>query len=412
MVERFACLVLGLAPGVAWGQVSIELAGTRLLPSTAVNQHGQTVGVAETSGVTYLGPGSGGPRFAAVMDGGGSLLLFDLQIDAAGAPLGFANVSALTLNRTLDMEGITPATEATFFISEEGGPTVREFMWATGAQVRTLTPPPVFTQRRGNRGFESLTRDDASLWTANEEALVPDGPASTPSAGTVVRVLRVSAETGNALGQWAYIVDAMHGPTIPVGSPGQSGLSDLVSLPGGRLIALERSLALASPLLETRIYEVDLSAATDVSGFPALAGATYTPAAKARLWTGDVGNMEGLALGPQLTGGSQLLVGVVDNGDGLSANQVVTLRLSGLQSCPGDLSGSSDPNDAGYGVPDGAVDSADFFYYLDQFVAANAAIADLSGSSDPNDAGYGLPDGLIDAADFFYFLDLFVVGCG
>ncbi|MCC6285995.1 MAG: hypothetical protein IT439_11980 [Phycisphaerales bacterium] len=79
--------------------------------------------------------------------------------------------------------------------------------------------------------------------------------------------------------------------------------------------------------------------------------------------------------------------------------------------CPADLSGSSDPNDPAYGVPDGAADAADFFYYLDQFVAGNLAEADLTGSSDPNDPSYGVPDGAIDAADFFYFLDLFVQGC-
>lgn len=79
--------------------------------------------------------------------------------------------------------------------------------------------------------------------------------------------------------------------------------------------------------------------------------------------------------------------------------------------CNPDLSGSSDPNDPAYGMPDGNVDSADFFYFLDQFVAGNNEVADLTGSSDPNDPTYGTPDGSIDAADFFYFLDQFVAGC-
>jgi len=79
--------------------------------------------------------------------------------------------------------------------------------------------------------------------------------------------------------------------------------------------------------------------------------------------------------------------------------------------CPADLSASSDPNDPGYGTPDGLTDAADFFYFLDQFVGMNLAVADLTGSSDPNDAGYGVPDGLIDTADFFYYLDRFVEGC-
>lgn len=79
--------------------------------------------------------------------------------------------------------------------------------------------------------------------------------------------------------------------------------------------------------------------------------------------------------------------------------------------CPADLSGSADPNAPTYGVPDGSVDSADFFYFLDAFSSGNLSVADVSGSSDPNDPGYGVPDGMIDSADFFFFLDLFVTGC-
>jgi hypothetical protein len=79
--------------------------------------------------------------------------------------------------------------------------------------------------------------------------------------------------------------------------------------------------------------------------------------------------------------------------------------------CASDLTGSSDPNDPSYGVPDGDGDADDFFYYLDQFVGNNLAVADLTGSSDPNDPTYGSPDGLIDASDFFFYLDLFVAGC-
>ncbi len=35
--------------------------------------------------------------------------------------------------------------------------------------------------------------------------------------------------------------------------------------------------------------------------------------------------------------------------------------------CPGDLTGSDDPDDWGYGVPDGILDAAEFFFYLDLF---------------------------------------------
>mgnify|MGYP001203513867 CR=1 FL=1 len=87
------------------------------------------------------------------------------------------------------------------------------------------------------------------------------------------------------------------------------------------------------------------------------------------------------------------------------------ISLAGPPVCRPDLSGSTDPNDPNYGVPDGLVDASDFFYFLDQFAGGNLAVADLSGSTDPNDPGYGVPDGSLDASDFFYFLDIFVAGC-
>ncbi|MCC6284016.1 MAG: SGNH/GDSL hydrolase family protein [Phycisphaerales bacterium] len=79
--------------------------------------------------------------------------------------------------------------------------------------------------------------------------------------------------------------------------------------------------------------------------------------------------------------------------------------------CVADMTGTNEPSDPHFGVPDGLVDATDFFYFLDRFVENNLARADLSGSADPNDPAYGLPDGAIDSNDFFYYLDVFVEGC-
>ncbi len=78
--------------------------------------------------------------------------------------------------------------------------------------------------------------------------------------------------------------------------------------------------------------------------------------------------------------------------------------------CPADFTGSGNPNDPDYGVPNDIVDADDFFFFLDLFAAGDER-ADLTGSGNPNDPAYGLPNGVIDADDFFFFLDLFVQGC-
>ncbi|MFG0326638.1 MAG: GC-type dockerin domain-anchored protein [Phycisphaerales bacterium JB037] len=79
--------------------------------------------------------------------------------------------------------------------------------------------------------------------------------------------------------------------------------------------------------------------------------------------------------------------------------------------CPADLTGSSDPNDPTFGVPDGDADGDDFFFYLDAFATTDLGTCDLTGSSDPSEPTFGSPDADCDGDDFFFYLDLFVAGC-
>ncbi|MCA9287052.1 MAG: hypothetical protein KDA05_00620, partial [Phycisphaerales bacterium] len=65
----------------------------------------------------------------------------------------------------------------------------------------------------------------------------------------------------------------------------------------------------------------------------------------------------------------------------------------------------------GYGVPDGLLNSNDFFYYLNEFAAGNVAVADLTTGAVPGQPGYGVPNGTLDNNDFFYYLAIFAAGC-
>ena len=205
-----------------------------------------------------------------------------------------------------------------------------------------LKPPPLFLNGRPNIAFESLSRQPGGkeLWTANEEALTVDGGVSTPQHGTVVRLLRYSpaveadgagsTRSAGPAKQFAYITDPMHGGDI---YGGRSGLVDLAVLPNGKMLALERSFALSIPnFFQNRLYELDFAGATEVSKFvDGLDGEVFTPVSKCLLWSGHVGNLEGLALGPLLGSGNRVLLGIVDNGDPLSTNQLVAFELH----CPG-----------------------------------------------------------------------------
>lgn len=174
------------------------------------------------------------------------------------------------------------------------------------------------------------------MWTANEEALSIDGPVATQAAGTVVRLQRIDdGGTSTSLGpSFAYQVKPIHAGS----SPDRSGLSDMAMLPDDTLVTLERSYNPGGfPLFRSSIYQVNFAGATDIGGAAfnsGLVGKTYTPVGKTLLWSGAVGgiagsgnNIEGLALGPSLTNGKWLLVGVADNA-GIGPTMIVSFELA------------------------------------------------------------------------------------
>jgi hypothetical protein len=198
--------------------------------------------------------------------------------------------------------------------------------------------------------------------------------------------MNVVGDTVTAGDQYAYNVEPIHGPS-PVGQP-QSGLSDLVYMPDGTLLALERSVAVRDPIYLNRIYETSVTGATDVSMGAlgnGLIGQSYTPVSKQLLWSGAADgaagqNLEGLALGPRLANGSYVLVGVVDDDptdiDTLSANTIVTFTATASTSA--DFNG------------DGKVDGADFLS-LQRNLGKTIGAQHSEGDADR--------DGDVDAAD-------------
>ncbi|MBA4105416.1 MAG: hypothetical protein C0485_06625 [Pirellula sp.] len=319
------------------------------------------VTVAEMSGVTYLGPVAGAHRFIATEETKGELIQFDLTLSAAGGIDSIANVTAIDIVPTSDFEGIayTNPERNSVFLAAETGAHLREVSLATGAELQNGAVPTLFNNRRGNLGTESLARsqDGKAMWIANEQALTIDGLVSTAVAGTNVRLLKLNvADNATSAGpQYAYHVEPIHGAST-LGSP-QSGLSDLTLMPDGTLLALERSVAVATPIYLNRIFEINPADATDVSVAPfnaGLSGQTFTPVGKSLLWSGPIDasfgqNMEGLTLGPQLANGDWSLIGVVDNGDGNSGNTIVAFTATPVISADFDA--------------DGVVDGADFLQW-------------------------------------------------
>lgn len=351
-------------------------------------------GVNEMSGVTYLGDVGGKHLFAAVQDSGSQLVTFEATFAVDGTLQSAVAKSTLALSPGFDFEGIVFAGSVrnSVLVSEESTPAIREYSLSTGMQIQTVALPGVFSSARANFALESLTQSvgRTTLWTANEEALTIDGSLSNSTTGTVVRLQQFAVGGGiiAAGAQYAYNVDPVH-----AGNPNRSGLVDMVSLPDGTLLALERSAASAIPAFLNKIYQIDFAEATDISHAQFDAGlqdAVYQAVGKTLLWSGSFGgvfgisgeNLEGLSLGPQLSDGSWVLLGVVDSGDDVSGNTVVALRAI-PPAC--DLAGDYNCS--------GVVDTMDLAVWRDAFGTSEYLFAD------------GSADGVVNLADYTLWRD-------
>jgi hypothetical protein len=276
------------------------------------------VGDAELSGITWVG----GTRYLVVDDGRPRLFPLEVTIDEGNGRIARVVVGQfVTLAGAKDSEGIVRLEKTgRVLVTDEEAQQLREYDPSSGELIRSVPPPPLFRGRLSkNGGFESLavTPDGESFWIANENPLRLDGPGPTAFEGAWLRLQRLDAALAPA-GQWAYRSE----PGL-----GFVGVVDLLVAPGGELLALERSFTGGG--FSTRIFELDQSRATDVSGFEKLRNRDdFWPVRKTKLWerTGGFQNFEGFALGPELAIGGRLVL-LVSDGGGQRQPTLLPLRL-------------------------------------------------------------------------------------
>ena len=320
-----------VAPVTAEPAVTITRSGQ----SPLVLRSGST-GATELSGITY----AGGTNYYAVGDDGAPTIWqvytsLDSRSGRVRSTLVTGGISAPELGS--DSEGIALGPSGNrVWVSDEVASTINEFSLATGQKTGSIAVPNIYRPAnvQNNMGLESLTYGSGRLWTANEEALRSDGALSTTAAGSWVRIQEFDGPDLAARRQYAYRTDPIS-RLSPFVSVERSGLVDLLALPNGQVLALERELGGYLPRFRTRIYLVDFTGASDVAELSSLAsGSGFTPVGKTLLWQGDTGfsNFEGITLGPRLTDGSYALLLVSD--DGISAmaqrQDSFSLILSGI----------------------------------------------------------------------------------
>ncbi len=282
---------------------------------------------AELSGITYAG---GSTYYAVGDDGATSIWEITATVDTAtgrltGSPTVSGSIAAAGMGT--DSEGIAyRSTTGGVFITDEVASTIQEFSIATGSTLGSVSVPAIYQPAnvQSNMGLESLAWGAGGLWTANEEALVPDGPLSTATTGSWVRIQQFDSSL-TAVGQWGYRTDPITAMN-PAITAERSGVVDILPWSSTELLVLERELGGAIvPTFRSRLYYVDTTTATDVSAFATIDAGGFTPLSKTLLWEDTFGissNFEGMTYGPALDSGLQSLLLISDNGGGLSQNML------------------------------------------------------------------------------------------
>lgn len=280
---------------------------------------------------------------------------------------GLAPDPADALANALDPEGfVVNPNSGNLYVADEYGPSLLEFNRSgqllrrfnvpqslipmAGANVDyTALPAPgsLTAGREPNRGLEGLaiSPDGRFLYAMLQNGLLRDGNIASGGSferGMFTRILKFETSTGNGVGQYAYRLDGSG--TTP--SQGR-GISALVALDHSRFMVIERNnrgLGVPNANLsppDKKIYIIDLSTASDVSGInlntPLPSGvkpvAKASPALLDLAAPGPLGHpslaalggispekWEGLAVGPQLDDGAYLLLAGTDNDFSVTQN--------------------------------------------------------------------------------------------
>lgn len=262
---------------------------------------------------------------------------------------GLAPSPVNVLGTSFDPEGlVVNPRNGNFLVADEYGPSLYEFD-RNGQFVRAFSAPanviprnaagvPNYATNTGNTSGRSANRGYEGL------AISPDGRSvyavlqsqmRDELVAPFTRIVKYDTETGLPVAQYAYRLD------ITGNNP---GVSALVAIDDQTFLVLERNnrgLGVDSNFAgaDKRVYVIDLSGATDVSGIDLDApGARFTPVAKSPApWIDlaantlpQLGNRspekwEGLAIGPRLADGGYLILAGTDN------DYSVTQNASGVQ---------------------------------------------------------------------------------
>jgi len=261
------------------------------------------------SGITWVG----GDDFYTVSNRTKAFFRVNIQIGKTSGKILRAEIKTqmdVKVDGLSDFEGVFyNSKQKRVYISAEQGDGILE-IGPDGGRATPVAVPKIFKSARNNKSLESLTGSAAlgQYWTGNEDTLKCDGEVSK-AEGALVRFQMFNSKW-KPLEQYAYRTD----PSTFRYKGGGTGVCDLLLLPTGELLVLERVVFGLG--LQVKIFQVDFKDATDTTKIKNLHEAKINPLGKTLLfeqYTGTL-NYEGLTLGPALVDGWTSLILIADSG--------------------------------------------------------------------------------------------------
>ncbi len=229
---------------------------------------------------------------------------------------------------------IAPGGESLYWSSEgdeKGRPSIQE-MDRNGNFRRTFELPTYYLPNgigasrtsgiADNLGHEGLavSRDGKTLYAALENALVQDGPKASLEAGSPARVLGFEIATGKPVAEYVYVTEAIPEKATRPPFYADNGVSEILTLPDGRLLFVERAFAFGVGNT-IRLFTASLDGATNVLGRETIRDDKSVQPLKKELaltlQQGSLGlsidNIEAVTLGPWIDGKPSLIMASDNN---------------------------------------------------------------------------------------------------
>ncbi len=192
-----------------------------------------------------------------------------------------------------DLEGVVVDADGHFWMADEYRPAIYHFD-PSGRLVERLVPigtaaaagaapgtfgsevlPPVLAQRRQNRGFEAIARQDGKLYAFVQSSLRNPTTLANSALNALrnVRVVEFDPAT-QATRQFLYVMD--NPAPVNVDDSRADKIGDAVALPGGGFLVVERDddaqPADLPSAITKRVYAFSLTGATDITALDTLYG--------------------------------------------------------------------------------------------------------------------------------------------